>query len=59
MHLIQTEGVDRLLRKEAQKALIWWEARGSRTITVCFKTKHTKHKNEHSAVLCPNQRHDW
>ena len=50
-----SEGVGLLLRKEAQKALIGWEARGSRIITACFKTKD---KNEHSAVLCPNQRQD-
>ena len=33
------EDVGLLLRKEAQKALIGWEARGSRIITVCFKKK--------------------
>ena len=39
-----SEGVGRLLRKEAQKALIGWEARGSRIITACFKTKNKKIK---------------
>ena len=34
-----SEGVGLLLRKEAQKALIGWEARGSRIIAACFKTK--------------------
>ena len=34
-----SEGVGLLLRKEAQKALIGWEARVSRIITACFKTK--------------------
>ena len=38
------EGVALLLRKEAQKALIGWEARGSRIITACFKTKNKKIK---------------
>ena len=52
-----SEGVGLLLRKEAQKALIGWEARGSRIITACFKKKK-KDKNEHSAMLCPNQRQD-
>ena len=39
-----SEGVGLLLRKEAQKALIGWEARGSRIITACFKTKNKKIK---------------
>ncbi len=30
------------MRKEAQKAPIGWEARGSRIITACFKTKNKK-----------------
>ena len=36
-----------LLRKEVHKALIGWEARGSRIIAACFKKKDN---NEHSAV---------
>ena len=39
-----SEGVGLFLRKEAQKALIGWEARGSRIITACFKTKNKKMK---------------
>ena len=39
-----SEGVGLLSRKEAQKALIGWEARGSRIITACFKTKKKKKK---------------
>ena len=38
------EGVALLLRKEAQKALVGCEARGSRIITACFKTKNRKIK---------------
>ena len=34
-----SEGVGLLLRKEAQKALIRWEARGLRIITACFKKR--------------------
>ena len=39
-----SEGVGLLLRKETQKALIGWEARGSRIITACLKTKNKKIK---------------
>ena len=39
-----SEGVGLLSIKEAQKALIGWEARGSRIITACFKTKNEKIK---------------
>ena len=37
-----SEGVGLLLRKEAQKALIRWEARGSTIIAACFKKKKIK-----------------
>ena len=39
-----SEGVGLLLRKEAHKARIEWEAIGSRIITACFKTKKKKIK---------------
>ena len=39
-----SEGVGLLLRKEAHKALIGWEARGLIIITACFKTNKQKKK---------------
>ena len=39
-----TEGVAFMLRKDAQKALLGWEARGSRLITASFKTSQKKIK---------------
>ena len=39
-----SEGVALMLSKEAQQALIGWEARGPRLITAAFKTKQKKIK---------------
>lgn len=39
-----TEGVAFLLCREAQQALIGWEARGPRLITASFSTVHRKQK---------------
>ena len=37
-----TEGVALMLGKEAQKALLGWEARGQRLMTASFKTSQKK-----------------
>jgi hypothetical protein len=39
-----TEGVAFMIGKEAQDALIGWEARGSRVTTSTYKTSHKKIK---------------
>ena len=39
-----TEGVALMLRKEAQQALIGWEAKGPRLMTASFKTSQKKIK---------------
>ena len=47
---IHSEGVAFMLDREAQRALIGWEARGSRIISASFKTQHKKIKA--NLVMC-------